>query len=105
MNRELRYRLSKQKRTKSIKESTELFFKKNGLRNQYTEAYIQSEWKNIVGEPVAKQTTSIVVKGNRLILGIASAPLRNELLMSKKKLLANVNESLEEPLIHQVVFV
>ena len=66
---------------------------------------LQSEWKNIVGAMVANHTERIVLKDKKLILKIDSAPLRNELLMSKKLLIENVNTHLGQTVIYDIVFV
>lgn len=88
-----------------MSDSMDLFFKKNHLESQFVEATIQSEWKSIVGHVIANHTTSIYLKGHRLVLQIDSAPLRNELLMSKRMLITNVNEHLKGDIVKEIVFV
>jgi len=104
-NRELQYRLRRKKRTKGLGESIDNFFKKNRLQGQFTEASIQSGWKEIAGVLVANHTKSIQLKYNKIILKVDSAPLRNELLMQKKVLIKNINDYLKEDLVKEIVFI
>ena len=104
MNRELFYRQLRQKRTKSLGESIESFFKDKKLEDKYMESFLQSEWKNIVGETIAKHTSTVMLKGNKVVIKIESAPLRNELLMSKKLLLKNICNHLHTEKIHDIIF-
>ena len=105
MNRELRYRLNKQKRVKSLGVSIDKFFKHHRLEGQFTEALIQSEWKNIAGVLIANHTQSIYLKGQKLYLKIDSAPLRNEMLMNKRQLVENINNSLGDEQVNQIIFI
>jgi predicted nucleic acid-binding Zn ribbon protein len=105
MNRELLYRNLRQKRTKPLGEAIQEFMKKSMLQDRFIESYVQLEWKNIVGEVVAKYTDSVYLKNDRLILKISSAPLRNELLMNKKQLLSNVCKHLNTNVIREIIFV
>ena len=104
MNKELLYRQLKEKRTKTLNESIEHFFKESELNNKFIESYLQSEWKEIVGDVVAKYTSSIFVKNDNIILKIASAPLRNELLMNKKTLLQNIKNHLKTQKFKEIIF-
>lgn len=81
------------------------FFKHHRLEGQFTESIIQSQWKEIVGPLIANHTTSVYLKGQKLYLKIDSAPLRNEMLMNKRQLISNINESLGEEKVNQVIFI
>ena len=105
MNRELLYRQYRAKRTKPMNQSIGEFFKKNKLDSKFTEAHIQSEWRNIVGDMIANQTTALYLNGKNLVVKIASAPLRNELLMSKRTLIKNIDDTIGVGVINDVVFV
>ena len=105
MNKELLYRQYRAKRTKPLDQSIGEFFKKNKLESKFQEAIIQSEWRNIVGDMIANQTTAIYLNGKNLVLKIASAPLRNELLMSKRMLLKNIDDVIGQGMINDIVFV
>ena len=105
MNRELFYRQLRQKRTKSLGDSINSFFKDNKLEDKFLESFLQSEWKNIVGETISKNTLTIMLKDDKIILKVQSAPLRNELLMNKRLLLKNVCDHLKTQRIRDIVFV
>ena len=105
MNRELRYRLNKQKRVKALGTSIDKFFQHHKLEGQFTESLIQAEWKNIAGVLIANHTSSIYLKGQKLYLKIDSAPLRNEMLMNKRQLISNINHALGDEQVSQVIFI
>jgi predicted nucleic acid-binding Zn ribbon protein len=105
MNRELFYRQLKQKRSKFLGDAITDYFKSSELNDKYLESFLQSEWKSIVGEVVAKHTSAVYLKEDRVILKIESAPLRNELLMNKRLLLQNIKDHLKSTKIKDIVFV
>ena len=105
MNRELLYRQLKQKRSKFLGDAIGEYFKSNKLNDKFQESLLQHEWKIIAGDLVAKYTSSIYLKEDRVILKIENAPLRNELLMNKRQLLQNIKEHMANEHIRDIVFV
>ncbi len=105
MNKELFYRQLKQKRSKFLGDAIADYFKDNKLSDKYLESFLQHEWKTIAGELIAKYTSSIYLKEDRVILRIENAPLRNELLMNKRQLLKNIKDHLKNEKIKDIVFV
>jgi predicted nucleic acid-binding Zn ribbon protein len=105
MNKELQLRLNRKKHAQNIGDAIQDYLKQNKLEDRFLESFLQAEWKNIVGDVVAKYTTSIYLKDQKAILKIESAPLRNELLMSKRLLLKNIQSHLNTLKISDVVFV
>lgn len=58
------------------------------------EQRICNEWEQIVGKTVARYTRSITLNGTTLIISTSVAALKQELLLSKPKLITHINEYL-----------
>jgi hypothetical protein len=72
------------------------------LRHGVYEAKIEGMWESIMGRTIAKHTTNINLKGDRLYLTVDSAPLRNELFYSRVKIKDMVNKELGKDIIKDV---
>ncbi len=82
----------------------DLWLQKTGFSEKMYEAAITQDWKTIAGISIAKNTTRIYIHHRVLHLGIASAPLRNELAMNKQKLVALINEHIKHNYILDIHF-
>lgn len=56
-----------------------------------------------MGKTVAKYTESIKIYGDKLYVTTSMAPLKQELLFQKEKIVERVNEALGEKVIREVV--
>ena len=65
------------------------------LRNNLQNYHLESVWKSVAGETVAKYTSKIAINGTKLIIYINSAPLKQELMYSKASLITRVNAQLQ----------
>ena len=72
------------------------------LRHGVYEAKIEAMWETVMGKTIAKHTTNINLKGDRLYLTVDSAALRNELFYSRVKIKDVVNKELEKDIIKDV---
>lgn len=64
---------------------------------------ISDVWEQIMGKTIAKYTEKIEIINHTLFISTTIAPLRNELLYQKDKIIQRVNEALGENLIKEVV--
>lgn len=71
----------------SIKEALKLF----RLDEKLDEHKLIHSWEKAVGPMIARHTTSITISNKKLIVVIDSAPIRNELLYCRTKILNNLN--------------
>ena len=55
-------------------------------------AQIQQNWTDIVGPVIAQRTEKLFIKEGVLYIKVSSAPLKNELLLSKEQLKKKVEE-------------
>ena len=64
---------------------------------------ITDVWEQIMGATIAKYTESIQITNKTLFITTSVAPLRNELVYQKEKIIQRVNEALGEQIINEVV--
>lgn len=72
------------------------------LRHGVYEARIEGMWEKVMGRTIARHTTNINLKGDRLYLTVDSAPLRNELFYSRVKIRDLVNKEFDKDIIKDV---
>ena len=64
---------------------------------------IEELWEEIMGKTIAKYTDKIQIIGTTLFITSTVAPLKNELLYQKEKIIERVNEAMGEKIIKDVV--
>ena len=89
--------------TSSLSEVLDKFLGAFNLEKKFYETQLIQNWKNIVGTTIASRTEYVVLKGNELVIKINSAPLRNELHMSKNSLKDHINKKLGKEIVHSIV--
>ena len=75
------------------------------IRTQFDESSLVAFWGKIVGQTIASRTTSVYLKEKVLFLQIDSAPLRNELVIAKSKLISSLNKEFGYEMIDDIMFV
>jgi predicted nucleic acid-binding Zn ribbon protein len=60
-------------------------------------------WEQIMGKTIAKYTEKIQLVNHTLFINTSVAPLKNELLFQKDKIIERVNEALGEKIVKDVV--
>ena len=96
----------KNKRTSKplkINELTSQLFEQKRIKNNILQAQIQNTWEKLMGNNVVKRTNKIFIKENKLIIKLTSAPLKNELNNSKKRIIKQINEIHSE--IQELIFI
>jgi len=64
---------------------------------------IEEVWEELMGKTIARYTDSIQIINQTLFISTSVAPLKNELLFQKEKIILRVNEALGEKVIRDVV--
>lgn len=88
-----------------LKQAIEDMLELYKLRFKFNETYIVAYWERIMGLPISSRTKEIYIKDKKLFVQIDSAPLRNELLMAKSKIVTLLNKEVGEEIIEEVVFI
>jgi hypothetical protein len=87
----------------SIGEALQQFIKNSKLKNGVQALQIEDAWEKIMGKTIARYTDKIQIINSTLFITTNVAPLKNELLYQKEKIIERVNEALGEKVIKEVV--
>ena len=87
----------------TIGDALKEFLKKSRLKGGIQALQIQDAWEQIMGKTIAKYTDKIEIINTTLFISSTVAPLKNELLYQKEKIIERVNEALGEKVINEVV--
>lgn len=87
----------------SLGEALQQFLNKSKLKSGMQAMQIEDVWEKIMGKTVAKYTDKLQIIGTTLFVTTSVAPLKNELLYQKEKIIEMVNKELGEKVIKEVV--
>lgn len=73
------------------------------LRDRLNEAKIIHAWNRVVGEMIARNTSDLRIRNGTLYIKVSSAPLRNELMFARKKILVALNREAGAEVISDIV--
>lgn len=74
------------------------------LKKGYALLRIKEAWDQEMGTMICSYTQKLYFKEGVLTVYLTSAPLRNELSMSKDKVISILNKSCKEELINTIIF-
>ena len=87
----------------SMQEAMKQFLQQSRLKGDIQALQIEDIWEKIMGKTIAKYTDKIQIIKGTLFISSQVAPLKNELLFQKEKIIERVNEALGENVIKDVV--
>jgi hypothetical protein len=87
----------------SMQQALQQFLKQSRLKSGMQALQITDVWENIMGKTIAKYTDKIEIINGTLFIHSQVAPLKNELLYQKEKIIERVNEALGEQVVKEVV--
>jgi len=87
----------------SIGDALKEFLKKSKLKNGVQAMQVKDAWEKIMGKTIANYTDKIEIINTTLFISTNIAPLKNELIYQKTKIIERVNEALGEKVIKEVV--
>ena len=86
----------------SMQDAMKQFLKKSLLKQGIQSVQIEEVWEAVMGKTIAQYTDKLEIKGRTLFITTAVAPLKNELLFQKVKIIERLNETLGEKIIDEV---
>jgi hypothetical protein len=89
---------------KSLGDAINEFIQENKLEEKIFEVKIVDEWKKIMGHNVSILTQSISLKHGKLTIILKSSVLRNELQMSKQKVITIINSYFGQCVVKEILF-
>ncbi|WP_025762186.1 DUF721 domain-containing protein [Dyadobacter tibetensis] len=88
-----------------LKDAIEQMLDRYQLRNRFEQSYVVAHWDKIMGQTIASRTKKVFIKDRSLYLQIESAPLRNELVRAKSKIIELINREMGSNLVEEVIFI
>lgn len=85
-----------------MQDAMKQFLKKSRLKQGIQSVQIEEVWEAVMGKTIAQYTDKLEIKGRTLFITTAVAPLKNELLFQKVKIIERLNETLGEKIIDEV---
>lgn len=76
--------------------------KENNLDEKLLQQKAAFLWKDVVGEGINRYTTRRYVSGTVMHVYLSSAPLKNELLFMRDRLLKALNQAIGEPFLTDI---
>ena len=88
----------------SLGDAIKEFIHENKLEEKIFEVKVIEDWKKIMGHNVAIYTQSISLKNGKLTVTLKSSVLRNELQMSKQKVITIINSYFGQGVVKEIFF-
>ncbi|MGN0231580.1 MAG: DUF721 domain-containing protein [Muribaculaceae bacterium] len=93
----------KRSEAQTVGEIARQLFKYMNLEDQMLRQQILDIWPKVVGPVIAKRTVERYILGDKLVVSIVSAPIRNELMMHRSRLLESLNKAVGKNVISDVI--
>ncbi|GAB3429151.1 DciA family protein [Niabella aquatica] len=87
----------------SLGEALKEFLSKSRIRGDIQALEIDAVWENIMGKTIARYTDKLQIIGDKLFVHTQVAPLKNELIYQREKIIERVNEALGSKVIKEVI--
>ncbi len=94
----------KEEHTFKFGDAFKKFLKEEHLDQTYNEKKLISTWNELMGKPIANRTSRIFIKDRIMYVKLTSAPLKQELTMSKEKVLDLILRKTGEKVIDDIRF-
>ncbi len=89
---------------KTLKEAIFQLLKTYKLQDGINETKIVNSWEKIVGKMISNHTENLYIKNNKLYLKLDSPALKNELSYAKTKLIKSLNDTVNQQIVEDIVF-
>ncbi len=74
------------------------------LKSKFEQTQLINSWERLMGAPIARRTDKIFINDRKLYVKLSSAALKQELNLSKSKILSIFMREFEEVIVDDVVF-
>jgi len=86
----------------SIKEAIQQFLNQSRIKGDIQAMQIEEVWEQIMGKTVARYTEKIQLFGDKLVITTNVAPLRQELMYQREKIIQRVNEAMGKKVVKEI---
>ena len=104
MAKKFPYRSNRNAEVHTLGEIIEEMLNTYRLKGKYNETRLISSWEKIMGKPIASRTLKLFIKDKKLYVKLNSAPLKNELNLSKTKVIDLLHAELGTKVVDEIVF-
>lgn len=87
-----------------LKEGLQNLVRAYQLGGKLSEVTLVASWERVMGKAVALKTKEVYISKGKLFVRLTSAPLKNELVMAKTRVLELLNQAAGEQVVSEVVF-
>lgn len=87
----------------SFKDAMQQFLNQSRIKGDIQAMQIEEVWERVMGKTIARYTDKLQIFGDKLVITTNVAPLKQELLYQKEKIVQRVNEALGQKVIREVV--
>lgn len=87
----------------SMQEAMQQFLNASRIKGGIQALQIEDVWEDIMGKTIARYTDKLQIIGDKLIITTHVAPLKNELIYQKEKIIQRVNEALKAKVVNEVI--
>lgn len=87
----------------SLGDAMKQFLRQSKLQTGIRAVQIEELWEELMGKTIARYTDKIQVIGHTLFITTSMAPLKQELMYQKDKIMQRVNEAMGEKVVTEVV--
>lgn len=94
----------KRTEAKSIAEIIGDFMQQEDIEDAVLEQKALRLWNQVVGPGINRMTTERYVENGVITMKISSAALRNDLMLSRSNIIAQLNQLIGKPVIKEIIF-
>ncbi|HEX2845328.1 MAG TPA: DUF721 domain-containing protein [Chitinophagaceae bacterium] len=87
----------------SFKDAMQQFLNQSRIKGDIQAMQIEEVWEKIMGKTISRYTDKLQIFGDKLVITTHVAPLKQELLYQKEKIVQRVNEALGQRVIKEVI--
>ncbi|MDN5216283.1 DUF721 domain-containing protein [Fulvivirgaceae bacterium BMA12] len=73
------------------------------LQGKFDETRLVDSWEQLMGKSIAARTNKLFIKDKKLFVQVNSAPLKNELKLSKPKIIEIFEKEIGKDIINEIV--
>jgi predicted nucleic acid-binding Zn ribbon protein len=90
--------------TSTVREAMRELLDAYQLKNKYEQTQLINSWERLMGAPIARRTDKLSISNRKLYVKLNSAALKQELNLSKSKILSLFMREFGELIVDDVVF-
>jgi len=89
----------------TLKEAIEQMLKSYKVEKGMNETKIINSWEKITGKMITNHTKGLYIKNKQLYIKLDSPALKHELSFSKTELIKMLNETVNQKIIEDIIFI